>query len=200
MEGRSVLALKREAVRFRPETIQFKEELERFFDGNDPELIYVLKKDLACMTSMPYYKNRPARMKTSRTSRQLLEILMASLLAYGDNTFAQKLLRNLNKNQAQTIRKLAPKVGKKAAIWEHAIPAAYIVNELIAMLIAQDISLLPQLLDIYQLAGQRPLTKKQDGLLKDYKNTMPPCWSWKDGNANPLERYRLLLPDFQINQ
>ena len=71
-------------------------------------------------------------------------------------------IKFLNKNQAQTIRKVAPKIGKKSEVWEHAIPANYIVDELIKMIEKRDISNLEKLLDIYEFAGQRGITKVED--------------------------------------
>ena len=189
---RSLLSKKREEKRKSPRTLKFKDDVIKFLDGKDPEIIYAIKRDLACMTSMPFYNDRPKPIKISLSPTQLLIKYMEIFINHEDKDFVITLIKALNKNQAQTIRKVAPKIGKKSEVWEHAIPANYIVDELIKMIEKRDISNLEKLLDIYEFAGQRGITKVEDLLLSEYKSSMPENWDWKDKNVNPLFRHEFV--------
>lgn len=192
MENRSKSSLKREEKRKSPKTLKFKKEINEFLEGKRPEVIYGIKRDLACMTSMPFYKDRPERMKINLNYKELLIEYMKAFVSHEDKGFIIKLIKSLNRNQAQTIRKVAPRIGKKSEIWEHAIPANYIVNELIKMIDNNNISEIDKLLSIYESAGQRGITKEQDLLLSKYKSTMPNDWNWRDKNVNPLYRHEIV--------
>ena len=60
------------------------------------------------------------------------------------------------------------------------------------MIEKKDISELEQLLRIYELAGQRGITKEQDLLLSDYRSSMPENWNWRDENVNPILRHEIV--------
>lgn len=192
MKKRSLASLKREEKRKSPKTLKFKKEIISFLENKKPEVVYAIKRDLACMTSMPFYKDRPEKIKMSLTHKELLIEFMNAFIEHDNIEFSIKLLKSLNKNQAQTIRKVAPKIGKKADIWEHVIPAKYIVDELIKMIENKDLSEIDKLLKIYELAGQRGITKEQDLLLSEYKSSMPENWNWRNNDVNPLFRHEIV--------
>lgn len=192
MKEQSLASKKREEKRRSPKTLEFKRQINSFLEDKNPEIIYAIKRDLACMTSMPFYKDRPERIKLTLSNKKLIVEFMKAFVKHNDKEFIIKLLRSLNKNQAQTIRKVAPKIGKKSEIWEHVIPAKVIVDELILMIEKEDISELEQLLKIYELAGQRGITKEQDLLLSDYRSSMPENWNWREENVNPIIRHEIV--------
>jgi len=192
MKEQSLASKKREEKRKNPKTLEFKRQINSFLEGKNPEIIYAIKRDLACMTSMPFYKDRPERIKLTLSNKELIVEFMKAFIKHNDKEFIIKLVRSLNKNQAQTIRKVAPKIGKKSEIWEHVIPAKFIVEELIVMIEKEDISELEQLLKIYELAGQRGITKEQDLLLSDYRSSMPENWNWREENVNPIIRHEIV--------
>lgn len=189
MKNRSKASIKREEIRLSLKTLKFKEEILAFLKDKSPEINYVIKRDLACMTSMPFYKDRPDKIKINITPREILIEFMNAVYKDEKKELIKDLIKALNKNQAQTIRKIAPKIGKKSDVWEHVIPAKVIVNELISMVENEDISELDKLLDIYEEAGQRAITKEQDFLLSEFKSSMPKGWDWRDENINPLARH-----------
>lgn len=191
-EKRSKASLKREEIRKSPKTLQFKREITEFLEDKSSILNYAIKRDLACMTNMPFYKDRPEKIKIELTHRELLVEYMKAFVKHEDKEFVIKLIKALNKNQAQTIRKVAPKIGAKSEVWEHTIPAAVIVNALIDMIENEDISDLDKLLDVYETAGQRGITKEQDSLLAEMKSTMPENWDWQDEDVNPLMRHEVV--------
>ena len=192
MKEQSLASKKREEKRRSPKTLEFKRQINSFLEDKNPEIIYAIKRDLACMTSMPFYKDRPERIKLTLSNKKLIVEFMKAFVKHNDKEFIIKLLRSLNKNQTQTIRKVAPKIGKKSEIWEHVIPAKVIVDELILMIEKEDISELEQLLKIYELAGQRGITKEQDLLLSDYRSSMPENWNWREENVNPIIRHEIV--------
>jgi hypothetical protein len=192
MKEQSLASKKREEKRKSPKTLDFKRQINSFLEDKNPEIIYAIKRDLACMTSMPFYKDRPERIKLTLSNKELIVEFMKAFIKHNDKEFIIKLVRSLNKNQAQTIRKIAPKIGKKSEIWEHVIPAKFIVEELIVMIEKEDISELQQLLKIYELAGQRGITKEQDLLLSDYRSSMPENWNWREENVNPIIRHEIV--------
>ena len=192
MKEQSLASKKREETRKSPKTIEFKKQINEFLEGKNLEVIYAIKRDLACMTDMPFYKDRPERIKITLSYKELLIEFMNIFIKHNDKEFIIKLLKSLNKNQAQTIRKVAPRIGEKSEIWEHAIPAKFIVNELIKMVEMEDISYLGRLLEVYEFAGQRGITKEQDLLLSEYKSSMPKKWNWKQETVNPLIRHEIV--------
>jgi hypothetical protein len=192
MKEQSLASKKREEKRKSPKTLEFKKQINSFLENKNPEIIYAIKRDLACMTSMPFYKDRPERIKLTLNNKELIIEFMKAFIKHNDKEFIVKLIRSLNKNQAQTIRKVAPKIGGKSEIWEHVIPAKFIVEELIVMIENEDISELEQLLKIYELAGQRGITKEQDLLLSNYRSSMPENWNWREKNVNPIIRHEIV--------
>jgi len=190
MKERSLASIKREEKRKNPKTLEFKRQINEFLENKHSEVVYGIKRDLACMTSMPFYKDRPERINVTLSHKELLIKYMEIFVNHSDKGFIITLIKALNENQAQTIRKVAPKFGKKSEIWEHAIPAKFIVDELIKMIKNNDISEINKLLDIYELAGQRGITRKQDLLLANYRSTMPENWNWRKKDADPLFRHK----------
>jgi len=185
----SMLSKKREEKRNSPETKEFRLKILDLIKDADSEVGYSIMKDLACMTSMPFYKNRPEKVKITKDHVSMLKSYVELLANYHDEEFSIKTIKSLNANQAQLFRKVAPKVGNKKDIWEHAIPVKVIVDEIIIMIQSKDMSMLDTLIDIYCQAGQRALTKNEDKLLSNYKSSMPNGWDWKDKNVDPLARY-----------
>lgn len=192
MKERSKASLKREEVRKSPKTLAFKKQINEFLSDKDSRVVYGIKRDLACMTNMPFYKDRPEKIKIDLSYKELLIEYMKAFLNHDDKEFIIKLIKSLNRNQAQTIRKVARRIGEKSELWEHAIPAKFIVDELIEMIERGDLTELSKLLDIYEAAGQRGITKEQNLLLSKYNSSMPENWDWKDENANPLYRHVLV--------
>lgn len=192
MKEQSLASRKREEKRESHKTLEFKKQINAFLDNKDSEVIYAIKRDLACMTSMPFYKDRPKRMKLTLNNKELLVEIMKAFIKYNDKEFTIELIKSLNKNQAQTIRKVAPKIGKKSEIWEHVIPVKYIVDELILMIRNEDIFELEKLLNIYESAGQRGITREQDLLLSEYRSSMPENWNWRETIVNPMIRHEMV--------
>ncbi len=186
---RSILSIKREEKRNHPETIYFKERVNAFLKNAKPEIEYAIKRDLATMTSMPFYKDRPKIVKFNMAPIDLICEYANLFITCDDKNFITELIKRLSVNQYQTIRKAAPKFGKKKDIWEHAIPAKVIVEELTTMVLNKDLTALRRMLEIYQLAGQRSLTKEQNKLLDQYRSSMPPEWDWRLESVNPLARH-----------
>jgi hypothetical protein len=193
---RTNLSLKREQKRTSLETLEFKAKLCSLLENAPPIVSYRIKQDLAIQTDMPFYRDRPKKIKGKRISYRdyLKQILNFFILQSDDEfTFIVGLLRRLSVNQNQIIRKLAPRKSIiKKEIWEHAIPVKIIVDELIEMIRKKDISELDKLLDVYELAGQRSLTKEQDFKLKEFKTSMPKGWNWRAIDVNPLERHHIV--------
>lgn len=197
MKIQSKASLKREQQRESLKTIEFRRQIIVFLEGKHPEVIYAIKRDLACMTSMPFYKNRPEKIKITLSNKDLLVEYMNTFIKHDDNEFIIKLIKSLNKNQAQTIRKIAPKIGNKSEIWEHAIPAKIITDELIKMAINKDLTGLLKILNIYEQAGQRGITKEQDNLLSKFKSKMPEGWDWRNEYVDPLARHKEIGIEYQ---
>lgn len=173
------------------EVNDFKAKLNKLLENANPEIVYRIKCDLAIQTNMPFYKDRPTKGKVRRIKpRESLRQMLLFFLECHDKEFISLLLKKLSVNQGQIIRKVAPRIGSKSDIWDHAIPVKYIVEELIKMVIKNDLSELDKLLEIYILAGQRGITKEQDLLLKDMKSSMPVNWDWRQADVDPLARHR----------
>jgi hypothetical protein len=68
MKEQSLASKKREQKRKSPKTLEFKKQINSFLENKTPEVIYAIKRDLACMTSMPFYKDRPERIKLTLKS------------------------------------------------------------------------------------------------------------------------------------
>jgi len=188
----SELSKKREEKRNSPATQEFRLKILDLVQDTEAEVGYSIMKDLACMTNMPFYKNRPEKVKITKDHVSMLKAYVKLFINHHDEEFAIKTIKSLNKNQAQLLRKVAPRIGTKKDIWEHAIPAKVIVDEIIIMIKNKDLSMLDKLINIYQEAGQRALTKDEDELLSNYKSSMPDGWDWKDTNVDPLARHTIV--------
>ena len=192
MEIRSKASLGRERQRLSANTIEFKAKIIKLLESADPEISYVIKKDLAIMTNMPFYKDRPEVIRVTKSNIELICEFAKLFCTCKDKDFIIKLVKRLGSNQGQTIRKAAIKIGGKGDIWEHAIPAKFIIDEIISMILRNDITDLILLLKIYEKAGQRGITKAQDELLREYRNCMPNGWNWRNENVDPLARHRVV--------
>lgn len=186
---KSTLSLNRERKRNSPETLEFKRKVNEFLRDANPEIAYSIKRDLAVMTSMPFYKDRPPRLKIQKKPIEILFDYIEFFNSHDDKDFIAQLIKKLGTNQGQILRKAAPRIGKKNEIWEHAIPVKILTEELIKMIKLNDLSDLNKLLNIYQIAGQRGLSKKDDDLLEIYRSSMPIGWDWRLEDCNPLARY-----------
>jgi len=173
MNTRSEASIKRELQRLSPKTAEFKRKIIELLENAEPEVSYAIKRDLAIMTNMPFYKDRPEVIKISRNEIDLILEYAKLFCSCEDKDFIIKLIRRLGINQGQTIRKAAPKIGEKREIWEHAIPTKFIIGEITRMILERDILDLTILLNIYKKDGQRGVTKDQDRLLKQYRHSMP---------------------------
>ena len=185
----SIASLKREEQRNSPKTLAFKIKVNEFLKESKPEIAYAIKRDLACMTNMPFYKDRPKVIRFKMNHIDLICEYAALFKTYQVEEFIIELIKKLSVNQKQIIRKAAPRLGSKKEIWEHAIPTKVIVEELIFMILKKDTTDLCKMLEIYKCAGQRALTKEQDKLLYKYRTSMPENWNWRLKDVNPLARY-----------
>jgi len=190
METRSKASIRREQIWFSIKTVEFKSKIISLLEGTDAEVAYVIKKDLAIMTNMPFYKDRPEVLKITKTPIELIHEFARLFCKCEDKEFIIKLIKRLGANQGQTIRKAATRIGEKKDIWEHAIPTKLVVDEMIKMILQNDITDLKKLLKAYEQAGQRGVTKEQDKLLKEYRHHMPDGWDWRGENVDHLARYR----------
>lgn len=188
----SAASKRREKQRNSPETIEFKNKVNEFLKNAKPEIAYAIKRDLACMTNMPFYKDRPTIVRFKMPSIDLVCEYLEFFNSAEDKEFVISLLKKLSVNQNQTIRKAAPRIGKKGDIWEHAIPTKVIVDELIEMVKSNDLSDMRKLLEIYNQAGQRGLTNEQNLLLSEYRSTMPLGWDWRHKDVDPLARHKFV--------
>lgn len=193
MKNRSEASIKRELDRNSPKTIEFKNKINILLKGVDSQIAYSIKKDLATMTNMPFYRDRPNVIKIKLSPIEIL-VEYAKLFINCNNTkFTIQLIRSLSRNQAQTLRSIAPRIGNKKDIWEHVIPVKVVVDEIINMILKKDISELLKLLNIYKLAGQRGITHEQNNILKiKFNSSMPENWNWKDKNVDPFARHRIV--------
>lgn len=189
LKTRSLASLRREQKRNSPETIAFRNKVNELLKGTNPEIEYAIKRDLGSMTNMPFYKERPKRIRLAKEPVDLICEYAELFMTCDDQKFIVELVRKLSINQSQTIRKAAPRIGKKKDIWEHAIPTKIIVAEIIQMILRKDVTDLRKLLNIYRLAGQRSLTKEQNKLLDKYRSSMPHGWDWRNENVDHLARH-----------
>jgi hypothetical protein len=179
----------REKRRNSPSTVRFKLEIELLLEKADAQISYCMKKDLAAMTDMAFYKYRPKVIKIGLTKKEIIKGYVLVLSNANDIVLSKKALRELSKNQSQTLRTAAPRYGKAKDIWEHAIPAKVIVDELIKMIESSCFKGIDRLLELYEIAGQRPLTKEDNKLLDTLKSSMPNGWNWRDADVDCFARY-----------
>lgn len=197
-----------------PENQAFREQLELHFKQQQlpGKFAYAMKQDLKKRPDMLYYKMPDPRMTALPDSRwsvalHLLPVprmsrrpdLKTVLIEYAqfligikDMTFSATLLRMLNRQQNQTLRRVAPRIGKKKDVWDHVIPAGYIVSEILRMVEALSIDGLERLLDLYAQAGQRAITIEEYAKLNasGLRNAMPHGWDWRSEDADPFARYK----------
>ncbi len=186
---RTIKSLKREVKRNSEETISFRSKINYILQSVDEEVAYSIKRDLSVMTDMPFYKVEKRKVKISRKKDEMIKAYVILLKEIEDKEFALKLLKNLNRNQNQTIRKAAPKYGKKHEVWEHVIPTNVIIQGIIKVLNCEGEENFDKLLALYIKAGQRAISKEQDNKLKKYIDCMPENWQWKTDDVDIFARY-----------
>lgn len=180
----------RKRVRNRPDTSAFRQQIIAACQDIEPQVAYSIQKDLKRMTSMPFYTIALDKVKITYSKLELVHAYAEFLLRYDDLVFARKLLSWLNRHQQQTIRQAAPRRGEKLAVWEHVIPSAVIVKEIIIMLEQGSLDGLERLLHIYESAGQVGLSQAENARLSAYKASMPAGWDWRDPAVDPFARHR----------
>jgi|GEM_PF-1856301 len=197
-----------------PENQAFREQLELHIQQQQlhGKIAHAMKQDLKKRPDMLYYKMPAPRMTALPDSRwsvalHLLPVPRMSgradlktvlieyvqfLIGVNDMTFSATLLRMLNRQQNQTLRRVAPRIGKKKDVWDHVIPTGYIVSEILRMLEAQSIDGLERLLDLYAQAGQRAISIEEYAKLNasGLRNSMPHEWDWRSEHADPFARYK----------
>ena len=198
-----------------PENQAFREQLELHIQQQQlpGKIAHAMKQDLKKRPDMLYYKMPAPRMTAQPDSRWSVALhlmpvprmsrrpdLKTVLIEYAqfliganDMTFSATLLRMLNRQQNQTLRRLAPRTGTNKDVWDHVIPTGYIVSEILRMLEARSIDGLERLLDLYAHAGQRAITKEQNAKLNasGLRNSMPHGWDWRNDNADLFARYKI---------
>jgi hypothetical protein len=193
---RSEASLKRERQRLSEASRQFKSEIEKFLieTSASSHAVYSIKNDLSKKTNHPFYGVKKLKPKPIKEADSILEEYVLLNIRYDNYDFSKKLLTELKTQQGQLIRKIAPKIKDPRVFvrseWEHAIPTAYVVNELLKMVERKDFSKLSNLIFIYKKAGQRKVSqethRKVDSLHRD---NMPENWRWDTDAPNYLVRY-----------
>lgn len=188
---RSKASLRREAERKSSRIQEFKRKIIDLLKFASPQVSYSIRKDLATMTNMPFYKDRPKVINVSLSPVEMFIAYTKIFFKSDDEQFITQLIRSLSRNQSQTLRKIAPRVGTRKEIWDHVIPVKVIVDEIITMVAKRSITDLEMLLRLYERAGQIGITKKQNDLLKslDLNSSMPENWNWRNDNVNLYARY-----------
>lgn len=204
--SRSKKSLYREAKR-KSETVNaFREKVECFLDATKASeaVAYSIKKDLSAKTDMEFYgQNKKQCVKCGSDIDMAVEYIEL-LHKYGDLSFAKQLLKKLGVQQNQVLRRLARRTqadkqlakrtkleGRAGGIWEHAIPTKYVISEINKMLSLGDIKLARQLLERYEAAGQKFLSKKDEQAVSlHYRDTMPEKWDWKSTDCDLKARYK----------
>lgn len=196
--NKSEKARKREERRNSGANLSLKKQLINYLDKLNPNplIAYSLKMDLKKMTDMPFYGEmilRPDGYKRI-AAQEILIGYINFLLIVNDIIFSETLLKAVSRQQTQVLRRVSPRIGIKKKIWDHAIPTAYIIGELLLMLRSKNIDNLPLLVELYIKAGQRPLTREEDQLLNSngLKNSMPPNWNWKNSKVDVFARYNMV--------
>ena len=105
----SPASLKREKLRNSPETIVFKNKLSEFLINAKPEIAYAIKRDLACMTNMPFYKDRPKVIRFKMNPADLICEYVDLFKTIPDKDFVIDLVKRLSTNQSQTPKSQAVK-------------------------------------------------------------------------------------------
>ena len=200
---RTKASIRRETKRMSPENQDFRIQLELLIQEHQlPELVaYVMKQDLKKMTDMLYYGMELQRPQTyARPAlREVLVQYAQFLLKVNNLQFASALLRMLNRQQNQVLRRFAPRLGSKKDVWDHVIPTSFVVSEIICMLNAKKMDDLELILDLYFRAGQRGITKNEDARLNSLglRDTMPPNWNWRAVEPDVFARYRAAKIDWK---
>jgi len=189
-QSQSPASKRREKRRNSLSTVKFREDIEHLLVNAEPQIVYSMKKDLAAMTDMAFYKHRPEVIKVDISAKEIIKGYVHVLASANNMDLAIKSLRELSKNQSQVLRKAALRYGKAKDIWEHAIPVKVIVGELLKMIDSNCFNGIDRLLELYEMAGQRPLTKEDDNLLNTLKYSMPEGWDWRDDDVDIFARYK----------
>lgn len=188
--NQSPASKRREKRRNSLSTVRFRDDIEHLLVNAEPQIAYSMKKDLAAMTDMAFYKHRPEVIKVEITAKEIIKGYVLVLANANDMELTIKSLRELSKNQSQVLRKAALRYGKAKDIWEHAIPVKVLVGELLKMIDSNCFKDIDRLLDLYEMAGQRPLTKEDDDSLYTMKYSMPEGWDWRAPDVDIFARYK----------
>jgi hypothetical protein len=199
---------KRQEKRESAVTQEFRQKVIQFLGAvnADPEISYMIQRDLSLKTDMEFYGIKKNRVRRTKSHHEIVLSYFRLLSTYQNNSFSEKLLRKLSVQQNQTIRKLAVrskaeiekknKVGGENGVWEHVIPTKCLIDEIILLLESPRPSAdkevaLEKILGIFSNVGQRFITVEQDKLLSaKFKHSMPEKWSWWDENGDPYARYK----------
>ncbi|MBI3714063.1 MAG: hypothetical protein HY253_14035 [Burkholderiales bacterium] len=201
---RSKASLAREAKRNSPETRQFRNEIEHFLHvtNAEPNIAYFLRQDLKKMTDMAYY-GMDIGHRTFSLKPTEIAIEYCNLLAnFGTIEFTRKILKEISRQQNQTLRKLflrppdqiakALSLGTKNGYWEHPIPLKFVRTEL-EKLIHCDLKKAHAFIDILQCVNQIFLSKEQNAVLNAvHKDSMPDGWKWDVPDSDLYIRYKVL--------
>jgi hypothetical protein len=207
----SKASLKRLEKRNSSEMQLFKQRIFSFFEETDApeEIRYHLVKDLAKMTSMPFYGDSQYGKRTRMPSNKVIKMYGKLLIQYceieSENiVFVEELLKWLTKQQNQHMRRLSrvPKSQKqrrkeaKAAgidgVYEHPIPVNYTKTLILNYIKTKNLEELENYVDfIYSNTYQVFLESKWDTQVNRlYHDTMPNNWHWKDESKNNIfQRY-----------
>lgn len=200
----STKSLLRKKKRHSPTIVDFRERIEDFLKEvkAEQDIIYSIKRDLSTMTSMEFY-GRPKQRVRCRSDKDTILQYIGLLKEYNDFDFSEKLLKKLSVQQNQVLRRLVPRRGSptpgKKGNWDHAVPTAVVVREIIAMLQKRRFTHLEKLLELYICGGQVHLTHEENQRLNSLglNNRMPESWNWREKKPNPFERYVVAGIDYK---
>ncbi len=206
----SKASLKRQEKRLGAEMQMFKQQILAFLqDTNaDSNIQYHMVKDLAKMTSMPFYGDSNRGTRNKMPSNDVVKAYSRLLVCYfkmtEDLEFVEKLLSWLSRQQQQHLRRLsrlpAAQKSKRAVaikagqcgVYEHPIPVNYTKKLLLKYIEEGDQKSIDGYIDfIYNHTYQVFLESTWDNQVNLlYKDTMPDAWNWMDPeNNNVFARY-----------
>lgn len=190
-QEQSKASKRREQRRNSPEMLDFRTKIIILLKEAEEDVAYSIQRDLSTMTDMPFYKQPKTKVKSNKNHTDMIKAYISLFASHDDFELVYKLLKELSKNQSQTIRKVVHRTGERKHIWEHVIPTRFFICEIIEMIRLKDLSGLDKLLTIYIKAGQRSVSKEENQLLSEYNSCMPVDWDWRQDGADPFIRHRI---------
>ena len=204
--SKSKASIRREEKRLSVEMQAFKQQILDFLQNNgaDLDVQYHMVKDLAKMTSMPFYGDSNRGTKNRKPTNEVIKAYCRLLICYykktSDMEFARKLLSWLSMQQQQHLRKLTPlpiaqkhkyKAAKSAGqvcVYEHPIPVNYTKNLLLKYIEECDQQRIDAYIDFVFYNTRQVCMEKtwDDQVNRLYKDTMPDNWNWKDPENNDV--------------